>query len=126
MDSLSHTESDNGQQKHNSSFGEYSQAFWRLLEVARALASMPLVTLLDEPMAGLNPSETVKMLKVINRAREERNVAILWVEHKVDAIFHLCDQVVVLDYGCKIAEGPPELIARNPDVIEAYLGQSPA
>ncbi len=98
----------------------------RLLEVARALASMPLVTLLDEPMAGLNPSETVKMLQVINRAREERNVAILWVEHKVDAIFHLCDRVVVLDYGCKIAEGPPELIARNPDVIEAYLGQAPA
>jgi branched-chain amino acid transport system ATP-binding protein len=96
----------------------------RLLEVARALASMPLVTLLDEPMAGLNPSETAKMLQVINRAREERNVAILWVEHKVDAIFHLCDRVVVLDYGCKIAEGRPELIARNPDVIEAYLGQS--
>ena len=98
----------------------------RLLEVARALASLPLVTLLDEPMAGLNPSETAKMLGVINRAREERNVAILWVEHKVDAIFHLCDRVVVLDYGCKIAEGPPELIARNSDVIEAYLGQSPA
>ena len=66
------------------------------------------------------------MLQVINRAREERNVAILWVEHKVDAIFHLCDRVVVLDYGCKIAEGRPELIASNPDVIEAYLGQSPA
>ena len=98
----------------------------RLLEVARALASMPLVTLLDEPMAGLNPSETAKMLQVINRAREERNVAILWVEHKVDAIFHLCDRVVVLDYGCKIAEGPPELIAKNSDVIEAYLGQSAA
>ena len=98
----------------------------RLLEVARALASMPLVTLLDEPMAGLNPSETVKMLQVISRVREERNVTILWVEHKVDAIFHLCDRVVVLDYGCKIAEGRPELVAKNPDVIEAYLGQSPA
>jgi len=98
----------------------------RLLEVARAIASMPLVTLLDEPMAGLNPSETVKMLQVINRVREDRNVTILWVEHKVDAIFDLCDRVVVLDYGCKIAEGPPEIIARNSDVIEAYLGQSPA
>jgi branched-chain amino acid transport system ATP-binding protein len=96
----------------------------RLLEVARALASKPLVTLLDEPMAGLDPSETVKMLQVINRARKERNVAILWVEHKVDAIFDLCDWVVVLDYGCKIAEGRPEQIAKNPDVIEAYLGQS--
>jgi branched-chain amino acid transport system ATP-binding protein len=98
----------------------------RLLEVARALASGPSVTLLDEPMAGLNPSETMKMLQVINRAREEKNVAILWVEHKVDAIFHLCDRVVVLDYGRKIAEGTPEEIAGNSRVIEAYLGASPA
>jgi branched-chain amino acid transport system ATP-binding protein len=98
----------------------------RLLEVARALASGPSVTLLDEPMAGLNPSETMKMLQVINRAREEKNVAILWVEHKVDAIFHLCDRVVVLDYGRKIAEGTPEEIAGNSRVIEAYLGASPS
>jgi branched-chain amino acid transport system ATP-binding protein len=98
----------------------------RLLEVARALASGPSVTLLDEPMAGLNPSETMKMLQVINRAREEKNVAILWVEHKVDAIFHLCDRVVVLDYGRKIAEGSPEEIAGNSRVIEAYLGVSPS
>jgi branched-chain amino acid transport system ATP-binding protein len=96
----------------------------RLLEVARALASMPLVTLLDEPMAGLNPSETIKMLEVINRAREERNVAILWVEHKVDAIFQRCDRVVVLDYGLKIADGNPEHVAKNSKVIEAYIGES--
>lgn len=98
----------------------------RLLEVARALASMPLVTLLDEPMAGLNPSETMKMLQVINRAKEEKNLAILWVEHKVDAIFHLSDRVIVLDYGAKIAEGNPEEVAKNSNVIEAYLGKSPA
>lgn len=98
----------------------------RLLEVARALASEPLLTLLDEPMAGLNPSETIKMMQVINLAREEMGVAVLWVEHKVDAIFHLCDRVMVLDYGRKIAEGHPEEIGRNREVIEAYLGKAPS
>ena len=95
----------------------------RLLEVARALASKPLITLLDEPMAGLNPSEIVNMLQVIEKARQERNVSILWVEHKVDAIFRLCDKVAVLDYGRKIGEGKPEEIAQNSEVIEAYLGR---
>lgn len=95
----------------------------RLLEVARALASRPSVALLDEPMAGLNLSETMKMLQIINRAREERNLAILWVEHKMEAIFHLCDRVVVLDFGQKIADGPPEEIIKNNTVIEAYFGR---
>jgi len=95
----------------------------RLLEVARALASRPSVTLLDEPLAGLNPSEIINMLEVIERVRKERMVAILWVEHKVDAIFRLCDHVVVLDYGRKIAEGKPEEVAQCHEVIEAYLGK---
>lgn len=98
----------------------------RLLEVARALASGPSITLLDEPMAGLNLSETMKMLQVINKAREERNLAILWVEHKMEAIFHLCDRVAVLDYGQKIADGKPDEILNNPLVIEAYFGKSHA
>jgi len=95
----------------------------RLMEVAMALASNPVVTLLDEPMAGLNPSETEKILELIKKVRDERKISILWVEHKVDAVFDICDRVVVLDYGIKIADGKPQEIAKNQKVIEAYFGE---
>jgi len=95
----------------------------RLLEIAMALAATPVVTLLDEPMAGLNPSEINQLLDVVKRAREERKISILWIEHKVEAVLESCDTVAVLDYGLKIADGKPEEIANNQKVMEAYLGE---
>jgi len=95
----------------------------RLLEIAMALAGTPVVTLLDEPMAGLNPSEINQLLEVVKRAKEERKISILWIEHKVEAVLESCDTVVVLDHGLKIADGKPEEIANNQKVMEAYLGE---
>ena len=95
----------------------------RLIEIARAIAARPTLALLDEPLAGLNPTETEKIMDVIRTIRQTRGVSIIWIEHKMDAVFHLCDRIIVLDFGEKIAEGYPKEIAVDKRVVEAYLGE---
>lgn len=94
----------------------------RRVEVARALAVNPDLLLLDEALAGLSDSETRAMTRVIRKIRDETGIAVFWVEHKMEAVFGLCDRIIVLDFGTKIAEGPPAEVAKNKRVMEAYLG----
>lgn len=91
------------------------------LELARALSAQPSLLLLDEVLAGLNPTEIERMIAII-RVIRERGVAILIIEHLMQAVMSLSDRIVVLNSGRKLAEGPPSEVAHNPAVIEAYLG----
>ena len=95
----------------------------RRLEIVRALASNPSIILLDEPAAGMNPSETAELMHQIRRIRDTFHIAIFLIEHDMNLVMNVCEAIAVVNYGRIIAKGTPEEIRANPAVIEAYLGK---
>ena len=104
--------------------GSLPSGVQRRLEICRALASNPAIILLDEPAAGMNPSETAELMHQIRRIRDTFQIAIFLIEHDMNLVMNVCEGIVVVNYGKIIAKGTPEEIKNNPAVIEAYLGRS--
>jgi branched-chain amino acid transport system ATP-binding protein len=98
----------------------------RRVEIARALASDPKLILLDEPTAGMNPNESEVAMRLFRRIRDELTITVVLIEHDMRVVMGISEQITVLDFGQKIAEGTPEMIRTNPHVIEAYLGRRAA
>jgi sulfate-transporting ATPase len=96
----------------------------RLLAIARAVASQPSVLLLDEPAAGLGDTETVELGNMVRRLADDWGMAVLLVEHDMNFVMSVCDEIVVLDFGRKIADGPRDVVRNDPAVVAAYLGET--
>jgi ABC-type branched-subunit amino acid transport system ATPase component len=96
----------------------------RFLELAKALAGRPKLLLLDEVMAGLNEAELAASVEIVRTVRDQFGTAILWVEHVMSAVIQLAERAIVLNFGKVLAEGVPEVVMRDPQVVDAYLGQA--
>ena len=107
----------------NAQAGSLPYGAQRRLEIMRALATGPKLLLLDEPAAGMNPSETAELTETIRRIRDEFNIAVLLIEHDMSLVMGICEGIAVLNFGRIIAKGTPDEIRDNPQVIEAYLGK---
>ncbi len=107
----------------NAQAGSLPYGAQRRLEIVRALATNPSILLLDEPAAGMNPSETAELMENIAKIRDTFQIAILLIEHDMNLVMGICEGICVLNYGKVIAKGSPDEIKQNPQVIEAYLGR---
>ena len=106
--------------------GDLAYGTQRILEIARAVAAGPKLILLDEPVAGMNYEESSILAQTLRRVKQQRDVTIVLVEHDMGFVMNLCDRLVVMNYGKRIATGTPDEIKSNPEVVEAYLGSEKA